>query len=84
MAILKDSLVDLERYRLQLEDNVARLRASLRYWQTWEAEYEGMKEEISDLGPKHAKEDMVERRPNSWLLIRLTCFLGESWPRLRR
>lgn len=67
MAVVKDSLVDLERYRSQLEDNIARLGASLRYWQTWEAEYEGMKEEISNLGPKHTEEDIVGRRSNSYV-----------------
>ena len=84
MAVVKDSLVDLERYRLQLEDNVARLRASLRYWQTWEAEYEGMKEEISSLGPEHAEQDMVERQSIQWSLIWLKYFPGERWPRLQR
>ena len=65
MAVVKDSLVDLERYRLQLEGNVARLRASLRHWQTWEAEYEGMKEEIGNLGAQHAEEDIVKAIPKS-------------------
>lgn len=43
---MKDSFLDLERHRKQLEDNVEKLRASLRHWQLWEAEYEGLKEEI--------------------------------------
>lgn len=54
-----DSLADLERYRLQLEQNVAKLRASLRHWQTWEIEYEGMKEEILELGEVHSSSDLV-------------------------
>ncbi|MCJ1317407.1 hypothetical protein MMC15_002731 [Xylographa vitiligo] len=45
-----ESLVDLERRRKQLEDAVAHLRKSLQHWQTWEAEYEGLKEEILGLG----------------------------------
>lgn len=56
---VRDSLVDLERYRLQLEQNVAKLRASLRHWQTWEIEYEGMKEEILELGDVHPSSDLV-------------------------
>lgn len=56
---VRDSLVDLERYRLQLEQNVAKLRASLRHWQTWEIEYEGMKEEILELGDVHPCSDLV-------------------------
>ena len=59
---LRDSLVDLERYRLQLEQNVAKLRASLRHWQTWEIEYEGMKEEILELGEVHPCSDLVYGR----------------------
>ena len=54
-----DSLLDLERYRSQLEDNVAKLRASLRHWQTWEFEYEGMQEEIGKLGPKDTSTELV-------------------------
>ena len=56
---VKDSLADLEKYRLQLEQNVAKLRASLHHWQTWEIEYEGMKEEILELGQVHSCTDLV-------------------------
>lgn len=55
----RDSLADLDRYRLQLEQNVAKLWASLRHWQTWEIEYEGMKEEILELGEVHSSSDLV-------------------------
>lgn len=58
---LRDSLADLERYRVQLEHNVAKLRASLRHWQTWEMEYEGMKEEILELGEVYSSSDLVHR-----------------------
>lgn len=53
MATAKDSFLDLERRRLQLEENVAKLRVLMQHWQTWEAEYEGLKEEIvaSKSGP---------------------------------
>ena len=56
---VRDSLADLERYRLQLEENIKKLRASLRHWQTWEIEYEGMKEEILELGDVHSCSDLV-------------------------
>ncbi len=48
MATVKDSFLDLERRRRQLEENVAKLRGLLQHWQTWEAEYEGFKEEIQN------------------------------------
>ncbi|MCJ1431840.1 hypothetical protein MMC27_001195 [Xylographa pallens] len=50
MAAAKESLLDLECRRKQLEDAVAHLRKSLQHWQTWEAEYEELKEEILGLG----------------------------------
>ena len=56
---VKDSFADLERNRLRLEDNVAKLRKSLQYWQTWEAEYEGMKEEIEGLDDQHTDTELV-------------------------
>ncbi|KAF4592018.1 udp-galactose transporter like protein [Ophiocordyceps camponoti-floridani] len=37
---------DAERHRLQLEDSISRLRASLQHWLTWDADYEALKEEI--------------------------------------
>ncbi|PHH71171.1 hypothetical protein CDD80_5472 [Ophiocordyceps camponoti-rufipedis] len=37
---------DPERHRLQLEDSISRLRASLQHWLTWDAEYEALKEEV--------------------------------------
>ena len=56
---VKDSFADLERNRLRLEDNVAKLRKPLQYWQTWEAEYEGMKEEIEGLDDQHTDTELV-------------------------
>ena len=59
MSGVRDSFLDLERRRLQLEQNVARLQTSLRHWQSWEIEYEGMKEEILGLGDDHDEADLV-------------------------
>ena len=56
---VKDSFVDLERHRLRLEENVSKLRKSLQHWQTWEAEYEGMKEEIEGLDDGHTVSELV-------------------------
>ena len=56
----RNSLVDLERRRLQLEENVAKLRKSLQHWQQWEIEYESMKEELLGLGSDYTKEDLQE------------------------
>ncbi|KAK5109999.1 hypothetical protein LTR62_006366 [Meristemomyces frigidus] len=39
-------LAGLEQQRQALEDSLQKLRQSLRHWQTFEAEYEGLKEEI--------------------------------------
>jgi unconventional prefoldin RPB5 interactor 1 len=48
---VRDSFLDLERHRQLLEENIEKLRKSLRHWQTWEAEYEGLKEEILAVNP---------------------------------
>lgn len=45
----RNSLEDLERYRLQLETNLKKLRKALQHWQTWEADYEILQEEIQGL-----------------------------------
>lgn len=44
-------LLRLEQQRLALEDNLQKLRQSLKHWQLWEAEYEGLKEELTAAGP---------------------------------
>lgn len=59
MAAIKDSFIDLERHRMRLEANVAELRKSLQYWQTWEAEYEGLKEQIQGLGDAPSGQELV-------------------------
>ena len=59
MASVTDSFVDVERNRLQLEENIGKLKKSLHHWQTWEAEYEGLKEEIHHLGETHTDQELV-------------------------
>ncbi|KAL6794926.1 Prefoldin subunit domain-containing protein [Trichoderma sp. SZMC 28013] len=46
MSDARDSFLDLEKHRLRLEDNVDKLRKALQHWQTWDAEYEALKEEV--------------------------------------
>lgn len=53
--------VDFERHRLQLKENISKLQKSLQHWQTWEVEYEGLREEISGLGDGHSHEQLVRR-----------------------
>ena len=59
MTHTRDTLKDVEEYRLKLEANVAKLKASLRHWQAWELEYEGMKEEVLNLQGSQTVSDLV-------------------------
>ncbi|KIN02308.1 hypothetical protein OIDMADRAFT_41430 [Oidiodendron maius Zn] len=56
---VRDSFLDLERHRQLLEENIEKLRKSLRHWQTWEAEYEGLKEEILAADPPPNRRQLV-------------------------
>ncbi|TKA61011.1 hypothetical protein B0A49_10971 [Cryomyces minteri] len=51
--------MDLERHRLRLEENVAKLQELLRHWQAWDAEYEGLKEELLGFEGQPTTEDML-------------------------
>ncbi|KAK4539914.1 hypothetical protein LTR36_009956 [Oleoguttula mirabilis] len=44
-------LLRVEQQRQSLEEHIRKLRQSLKYWQTFEAEYEGLKEEIQEAQP---------------------------------
>lgn len=54
-----DPIVGLERTRLRLEQEVPKLQKLLLYWQTWEAEYEGFREELLALGDDHNNAELV-------------------------
>lgn len=56
---VRDSFLDLERHRQLLEENIEKLQKSLRHWQTWEAEYEGLKEEILAAKPTPNRKQLV-------------------------
>ncbi|MCJ1312643.1 hypothetical protein MMC25_006318 [Agyrium rufum] len=53
-------LEDLERQRNILEESIEKLRKSLQYWQLWEIEYEGLKEEIEKLGSRSTQRDLEQ------------------------
>ncbi|KAL9584314.1 MAG: hypothetical protein Q9212_002195 [Teloschistes hypoglaucus] len=50
---------ELECQRRRLEENVEKLNKSIRYWQTWETEYEELKEELQSLGDE-ASSSVIE------------------------
>lgn len=50
VASTDPTMNELDRQRQRLEENVEKLRKSIKVWQTWEAEYEGLKEELQGLG----------------------------------
>lgn len=56
---MQDSFVQVELSRQKLEEQIAQLRKSLQYWQTWEAEYEGFKEELESLDRELTAEDTI-------------------------
>ncbi|KAF2482411.1 Prefoldin subunit-domain-containing protein [Neohortaea acidophila] len=53
-------LLRLEQQRQTLEDNLQKLRQSLKHWQIWEAEYEGLKEEIQTAGAEPSVSQLEE------------------------
>ncbi|KAF2091349.1 hypothetical protein K490DRAFT_31806 [Saccharata proteae CBS 121410] len=55
----KDPFTELERHRQRLEENVQKLRVALQYWQTQDAEYEGLKEEIIGAGGAEASTEKL-------------------------
>lgn len=52
-------LENLERLRQNLETNVAKLRKTLQYWQTWEIEYSSLKEEIELSADEPTSDEML-------------------------
>ncbi|KAK6581101.1 hypothetical protein PZA11_006589 [Diplocarpon coronariae] len=56
---VKDSFLDLERHRQLLEENIDKLRKSMLHWQIWEAEYEGLKEEILAANSPLTREELL-------------------------
>jgi unconventional prefoldin RPB5 interactor 1 len=59
MGVPGSDLQDLERQRLELEGNILKLQESLYHWRTWEAEYDGLKDEIDELDDGATTEDFL-------------------------
>jgi hypothetical protein len=59
MAVSTSELDGLDYNIRNLHDDVQKLRESQQYWQAWEAEYEGLKEEIEKLGENGTSTEMV-------------------------
>lgn len=59
MGVPHNDLHELERQRRELEGNILKLQESLYHWRTWEAEYDGLKEEISELDDDASTDDFL-------------------------
>ncbi|KAL4996931.1 Prefoldin subunit-domain-containing protein [Aspergillus recurvatus] len=59
MGVPDSNIEGLERQRRELESNILQLQQSLYHWRTWEAEYEGLREGISDLGDDATTNDFL-------------------------
>ncbi|KAF9876731.1 hypothetical protein CkaCkLH20_05577 [Colletotrichum karsti] len=59
-AAVRDSFLDLEKHRLQLEESIAKLQKALQHWRQWDAEYESLKEEIES-APQPASSEHLAR-----------------------
>ncbi|KAH7320037.1 Prefoldin subunit-domain-containing protein [Stachybotrys elegans] len=58
MCASKDSLLDLERHRVNLENTIQDLRKALHHWQTWDTEYEALKEEVDAIPASQTSEEL--------------------------
>jgi unconventional prefoldin RPB5 interactor 1 len=52
-------MAQVELQRKELEQNISKLRRSLQHWQTWEIEYEGLREEIASLPSGSNSKDVL-------------------------
>ncbi|EAU34389.1 predicted protein [Aspergillus terreus NIH2624] len=59
MGVPNSDLQDLERQRLQLEGNIRKLQESLYHWRTWEAEYDGLIEEVRALDDDATTDELL-------------------------
>ena len=59
MGFSTNNLHELERQRRELEANILKLQESLYHWRTWEAEYDGLKEEIDELDDNASTDDFL-------------------------
>ncbi|KAL4922548.1 Prefoldin subunit-domain-containing protein [Aspergillus aurantiobrunneus] len=59
MGVPDNHIEELERQRLELETNILQLQQSLYHWREWEAEYEGLKEDIGNLDDDATADDFL-------------------------
>ena len=59
MGVPNPNLDALEEQRLVLENNILELQKSLYHWRTWEAEYDGLREDLSNLPNDALAEDVL-------------------------
>ncbi|KAJ5964307.1 uncharacterized protein N7479_004183 [Penicillium vulpinum] len=59
MGVPNPNLDALEEQRLALEENILQLQKSLYHWRTWEAEYDGLREEITNLEDDASTDDFL-------------------------
>ncbi|KAJ5788492.1 hypothetical protein N7457_003482 [Penicillium paradoxum] len=59
MGVPNPNLDALEEQRLALEDNILQLQKSLYHWRTWEAEYDGIREEITHLEDDASTDEFI-------------------------
>ncbi|KAJ5824129.1 hypothetical protein N7447_006469 [Penicillium robsamsonii] len=59
MGVPNPNLDALEEQRLALEENILQLQKSLYHWRTWEAEYDGVREEISNLEDDASTDEFI-------------------------
>ncbi|KAK2782610.1 hypothetical protein FQN52_000820 [Onygenales sp. PD_12] len=60
MAQPNDTLANLERQRLQLEQSISELRKSLYNWRLWDAEYDELKTDIAALDQDATNDDFLK------------------------
>ncbi|EGD98160.1 hypothetical protein TESG_05546 [Trichophyton tonsurans CBS 112818] len=60
MADSNESLLGLEEKRLELEKQITNLQTSIYHWKIWNAEYDGLKEEILSLPENSSREHILE------------------------
>ncbi|KAI2620451.1 Prefoldin subunit-domain-containing protein [Hypoxylon sp. NC1633] len=62
MDSIKDSFLDLERHRQQLEENVERLSKALDHWKQWKTEYEALHADVKSLPSEASRQDLSNTR----------------------
>lgn len=59
MGLPSHNLDALEQRRLTLKENILQLQKSLYHWRTWEAEYDGLRDEIKTLPDDATTDDFI-------------------------